>query len=371
MSFGRNEKANEGLPSSEEYRPEATNDVAVRAAEPDQQYPEYGLDKRPLEYQKPVYDDDGSLTDHEWVDTGRRLVRRNGEFVADVSDRFKLVPNEKVVAAANDAARELGAVPFNDFSGDWYIPLDGHVYQDAARHRVHALYAWDDPVDVGGGDTIQFGFAVHNSIDGSQSFEVGLFSFRHACANMVLMGVGGEGMNFDNREVLAHTTRHHTDSLDVSTEELTALIEETMTFAPEISETYRAWREEVIEPQQVVELIDRLPDSDLPEWISTVQEGIDKLRTERALDALGVDEDADPSEIDQSLLSEVQAEEVLVEDDDVETLVDAARPDSQTAWETYNAITESVWHSDTSNDQTKDRKFSKLHRVMEPAEGVR
>jgi hypothetical protein len=374
---------------SSEYDAESLGNARLRAGEPEQQHPEFGLETVPLQYGKPLADFEDRSTAVEidedegvgWEDTRRRLVRRNGEFVSDVSSRFKLVPNEKVVAAANNAAKRLGAVPFNEYGDsddDWYIRLDKHVFQDPARHRVHALYAWEDPVDItGDGDTVQFGFAVHNSIDGSQSFEVGLFSFRHACANMVTMGIGGQGQDFDQREVYAHTKRSHTKSLDVDVDELQAIIEEVITFADDVKEGYREFRETIISEEQIIDLIDRLPAKDLPDWIDasnrkkderdgrSVAELLDAAR-ERRIEDMKEEADSDieigPSDIEltpdekQSIAAEAMAEH---------------EKGDETMWETYNSVTEAVWHSDSTSDQTKDRKFKQLHRVMPPAEGIR
>jgi hypothetical protein len=384
----RGDKMASGMPDADEYDTDSLGNAMIRAGDPEQQHGEYGLETIPVEYARPLGEDEDASASKSnveadpdkgvmWEDTGRRLVRRNGQYVSDVSSQFKLVPNERVVTAANKAAKRLGAVPFHDFSGDWFIELDDHVFQDHKRHRVHALYAWEDPVDIGDGDTVQFGFAVHNSIDGSQSFEVGLFSFRHACANMVTMGVNGQGQNWDQRDVYAHTERRHTKSLDVDADELAAIIEGVMTFADDVKEGYREWRKQFITPEQVLGLIDRLPAKDLPDWMAqsyrredeeeeenSPEPVADRLEAAREQKALDLHDDADD-------ITDVDAESVALDTDRVESIVESARPDDETAWETYNSVTESVWHDPGSSDKTKDRKFSKLHRVMEPAEGVR
>lgn len=162
MSQRNDDYAREGLPRADDYAPEKIGTASLSADEPEVKYEKYGLETVPLL--------------HDGEDTGRRLVRRNGKFVADVSSEYKLLPNERVAEQANEVARELGADPFHEFSGDWFVPLDDHVFQDPDRHRVHAVYAWDH--DEVGGDSLEYGYGVHNSIDGSQSFSVGLFTFR-------------------------------------------------------------------------------------------------------------------------------------------------------------------------------------------------
>jgi hypothetical protein len=233
-----------------EYQPEAVGTADLSAGDPETTYEQFGLETVPIL--------------HNGNDTGRRFIRRNGDIIADVSDDYELVPNEYVVRAANQVARELGAEPFHEFSGDWFIRLDDHVFQDNDGRRVHALYAWDDPVEYGDDDSIQFGFAVHNSIDGTLAFQTGLFSFRHACQNMVTMGVKGRGMGFDDRDVLAHSSHKHTSGLDVDETALAVKIEDTMALADDIDERYRAWRDEFITVDQIQGLLRRMPAKDLP-----------------------------------------------------------------------------------------------------------
>lgn len=332
--------------SQVEYEPQHIGNAVLEAGEPEQVFREYALEKVPV------------LLDGE--DTGRRLIRRNGQYLADVSTRYHLVPNEHVVKAANQVAKELGAVPFHDFSGDWFIKLDDHVFQDKAGRRVHALYAWDDPVAIAPDDEIQMGFAVHNSIDGSLSFQMGLFTFRHACQNMVTMGMNNQGMSFDDREVVQYDSRRHTSGLDVEVEQLAQEIEEMMLVTDDISDTYRSWRDQFVTVDDVLGLIDRLPSKDLPDWMdnrdvpvsdreqTSIAESLDQARENESLDG-------------EDRLTQERAESIARD----------GLHGTETRWGVYNDITESVWHDRASSDLTKDRKFTKLHRVMEPADGVR
>jgi len=329
-----------------EYDPSAVGTANLSAGEPldDRTFPEYGLETVPI------------LLDGE--DTGRRFIRRNGDFVADVSDRYHLVPNEHAVHAANQVAEELGAVPFDEFGGDWYIPLDDHVFLDRGGTRVHALYAWDD--SRVGEDDLSYGFAVHNSIDGSLSFQTGLFTFRHACQNMVLMGMDGRGMGFDDREVIAYDSHTHTSGLDVDIEGLADYIEEAMLVVEDIDDSYRAWRDEFVTVDDVLGLLDRLPSKDLPDWI----DARDKPQADRPGDSIAaVLDDARGNE-------DLDGEDALSEANTTRIVRDGLHG-TETYWSLYNDVTESIWHDGGTSDRTKDRKFTKLHRVRAPAEGVR
>lgn len=320
--------------SDVEYDPEAIGTAEFSAGDPDTRFDDYGLETVPIL--------------HHGQDTGRRFIRRNGQLIADVSSDYELVPNETVVHAANEAAQRLGATPFNEFSGDWYVTLDDHVFQDSDGRRVHALYAWDEPVEYGDGDSIQFGFAVHNSIDGTLAFQVGLFTFRHACANMVTMGVKGRGMSFDQRDVVAHQSHKHTSGLDIDIDALATTIQDTMALGDTVDERYRAWRDQFITVGQVKGLLQRMPAKDLPEWITDIGDQLDAARENQDLEG-----------------------EVGLSEERVDSIVRDMLPANETVWSTYNDLTESIWHDSSTNDMTKDRKFTQLHRVFEPAPNLR
>lgn len=316
-------------PTAPDYDPDLIGTADIDAGTPDQVWSEYGLEMVPVKL-------DGQ-------DTGRRLILRNGKFIADVTDRYKLLPNERAVNAADAVANELGAVPFDDFDGDWFIPLKDNVVMDEEGRRVHALYAWDDPVRLGDGDEIQMGFAVHNSIDASLGFHVGLFTFRHACANMVWMGVHDDGMAFDDRDVVVNGMRKHTSGLQVDNDALQARVKNVLMLADEVSETYDQWREQFVTESHIEEMLKRLPEKDLPKWVRDIGDVLDRAKGNGTL-----------------------GEAVTTED-----LIRAEMPATETVWTTYNDLSESVWHDDDTSDSTKMMKFKDLHRVFPPAQGVR
>jgi hypothetical protein len=325
----------EGLPTADDYNPDANYGLDVEIGDQEQTWDDYGLALQPV------------ILDGE--DTGRRLLTRNGKFVADVSDQYKVLPNERAVSVANQVAQDLGAVPFHDFDGDWYVQLDDHVFQNEERTRSHALYAWDDPFFVGG-DEVQFGFAVHNSIDGSLAFQVGLFTFRHACANMVFMGVEGEGMSFDQREVIQHESHQHTKGLDVDPESLKAWIKAALTMKDTVSEAYNAWRDRTISVEEVSDLIQmarnrRLAGNDLPGWMADLDDHLAEI-------------EEDFEEDDEQMPWEMRAK-----------TIEANIPQAENVWDTYNGLTENIWHSDSTNDQSKRQKFKQVHQVMNPHAG--
>jgi len=324
-------RANAGLPTAEDYDPEAIGQASLEAGDPEQTWTEYGLEMVPV------------LMDGK--DTGRRIVRRNGEFVTDASAGYKLLPNERAVEAANQVAQDLGAEPFHEFDGDWFINLDDHVYQDSNRHRVHALYAWQQG-EIGD-DSMEYGFAVHNSIDGSLGFNVALFSFRHACQNMVHIGTNSfmedRSLGVESqRSILSADQHKHTSGLDVDVDGLKQRVEQTLLLVDDIDATYESWRDEIIEPEQVDTLLRRMPYKDLPSWAKEIADALEVAA-----------EHEDLEEGTEGLTPQRRAD-----------IIRAESPSATTKWDAYNDLTQAVWHDERTSDTSKRRKFRDVHKAF-------
>lgn len=317
-------------------------DINISLGSPEQVWTDYALEILPIKL-------DGS-------DTGRRLIMRNGEMLGAVSDQYRLIPNEEVVSAADEIAADLGAVPFDDFTGDWFVKLQNNVFMDEEGRRAHALYAWNDPVPVGGDDEVQVGFGVHNSIDGSMGLRVGLFTFRHACANMVFMGLGQGGMDFDQRNVLSHSAKKHTKNLEI--EQLRAWIEETVGYAPSVIDAYKRWTSDELSRSDAVALLQmaragRLSRrNDVPEWIQNAVEYTEDL-DEQVREG---QEDLDGQQFVNGLPQ-----------DKVADIAEAFRPQGELMWDTYNDLTANLWHAESTNDQSKMQKMRQVHKVFDPS----
>lgn len=134
------------------------------------------------------------------------------QIMAQHTMAYKVVPFSQSLKASDDVATEIGAVPFNEFKGPWFTKATAHTMFDKMGKQMHALYAFNQPVEIQPGDTIQLGFSIHNSYDKSTSLGGGFFTFRHACQNMFFMGMGKRGMGFDTRKVLAYFSASHTKS---------------------------------------------------------------------------------------------------------------------------------------------------------------
>ena len=145
--------------------------------------------------------------------SGYKAITQDDNLVAVVSDQYKLIPNQEAVKVADQAAELAGLVPFDKFSGEWLTRLSNHVITDHEKHRVHALYASNQPYAVQG-EKMHIGVGVHNSIDGSTGFGCGIFTFFIARAlNMVLAGMRGYTQEFDQRKTIEGIYKRHTAGL--------------------------------------------------------------------------------------------------------------------------------------------------------------
>jgi Domain of unknown function (DUF932). len=221
------------------------------------------------------------------------------------------------------------------------------VFQNQGRTRVHALYAHEKGTVAG--DEIQFGVAVHNSIDGSLALRVSLFSFRHACANMIWMGTGTVREAFaesveGEREVIRTDVRKHTSGLDVDA--LQQYVRDVALATEGVHETYKTWAERRITLDEAEELIRRreknyLSGSDVPEWVNEAKDAI---------------------------ADHVEARGRIT-DEEYREIVETYKPAART-WDTFNALTDAVWHNESTNDDTKRRKMKQINRVFDPTESV-
>lgn len=250
--------------------------------------------------------------------TGYKAIVKSGKVVYIGSDDYKLFPNEEMQTIADQAALQLGAVPFDKFTGSWFNRTDKHVFLTGKNEaQAHALYTFNGAYDIGGGDTINLGFAVHNSINGSMGFSIGAFTFRHACSNMVFMGFKGNSMQFDNRECLSYTYNKHTKSMEVNPEKLKAIIREVVENSQNILVQYKRYKETEIKLEVAKRLIKRLPEKYIPDYIKIE----DKTK-------------------EVSLLS---------------------TPD---LWQVYNDITAVIWHNEKTDYTTKQHLFNQLHSAL-------
>jgi len=272
--------------------------MEIKFGELDNRWEQYGLIEAPLIF--------------NGKDTRYKAVIREGSLINVVGKGYQLLPNEEAVKLADMAAKMAGLVPFTEFSGTWIVRMADHVILDKDGTRVHALYAHQGHFEVNG-EEMHLGVGVHNSIDGTLAFECGVFTFRHACANMVLAGTRHFQMAFDMRRTIDYVYRRHTAGLDPLKADLKGTILAVMEKANLMIEAYEALATE-----------------------KATDELIQKIRKSRLSNRV--------------LPDYVREPEVRVED--------------LTQWEVYNDITELIWHNAKSGMKTKTFQMDTLHRLI-------
>lgn len=262
-------------------------------------------------------------------DIHRKVIFRGNTPLAILSNRYQLLPNEEAVAIADEIAEKAGLVPFDKFTGPWIIRMGAdqkHVINYGRNEtRMQAMYAINEKYMVGP-DDMYIGVAMHNSIDGSSEFGLGVFTFRQACNNMVIVAGKRNWQFYYRREDHGHTLKYmakrHTKSLDPSKGELTFVVAEVMDFAKSIIDGYK----QMLTEKVTQELIDKLKKSplskrQLPDYITTKEENLTPV-----------------TDLSQ--------------------------------WTLYNDITAKIWHNPKSGFGSKEAQFNVLHKVM-PLQVVR
>lgn len=234
-------------------------------------------------------------------DTGYKAVLRDDEMVAVVRKGYSLFPNEEALALADQAAKLVGLDRFTvKMPG---ARSQGNIIWGKKRHRMKAIYLPPGFHRVDG-DEVNVGVSVHNSIDGSQSFGCGVFTFRGVCSNGVIFG----------KKDIRSIRHHHTRGLQVALERLQHTMILMMEQSLDIVESYRRMAAQKV-----------------------TQELLKKIATDRF--------------IPKKILPDYALEE-------------QATIPKLTEWEVYNDVTQAIWHNDTTGLKTKGLQFDALHKIM-------
>ena len=274
--------------------------LKINFGSPDLTWDRYGLAETPILF-------NGAKTPY-------KAITRENKLVTILGNGYKVLPNEEAVKIADEAAEMAGLVPFHEFSGEWFQRMEKHVIYDKDQARVHALYASNKHYDVNG-EKMHIGVGVHNSIDGTTAFGCGIFTFRHACANMVLAGTRKYTQQFDQRKTIEYIYQRHTASLNPVTGDLKNKILTVMDRANEIISTYQRMATEKA-TQQLIERLrkSRLSAKVLPDYVAKPEEAIP--------------------------------------------------PADLTQWQLYNDITAAIWHNAKAGLRTKQHRFNVLHQII-------
>ncbi|MCK5604532.1 DUF932 domain-containing protein [Candidatus Pacearchaeota archaeon] len=255
--------------------------------------------------------------------SGNKAIFQNGDLAHIASSRYTLIPNETVLEVMDELAAQVGAKKFHEFTGQWYCKTDTHYVQDG--HRIHALYAFDEPVEVAPGDTVQMGWSAHNSIDGSCSLHGGIFQFRHACSNMFLLGYKSNmGMSFDDRKVLDKYYQRHVGELP-DWAEFQNRVELLIKQCRAKLEMFRISVEVETNQDFANSIIRQLPRKVWPSYV-----------------------------------------DLAVQERETDPLV-AVLTGSHTVWGTFNDLTEAIWHDPKTGMTRKMEEFKHIDRMVEVA----
>lgn len=105
-------------------------------------------------------------------DTGRVWITQHGKFLADVSDKYHLIPNELVSQAGDAIAKRVGA------------NLWKHKQTETRMYRYYLC----PQEKIGPNRELNPGFLLVNSMDGSTSARFQAFMYRAVCENGMIFG---------------------------------------------------------------------------------------------------------------------------------------------------------------------------------------
>jgi hypothetical protein len=254
--------------------------------------------------------------------TGYKAIVRTGAvpgLVAITHQTYKLYPHEEALAVADDLAKVVGAKRLDKLPrvGHQFL-IHGQANRDSVRvnahtsfsthgNRMNAFYLLDDEFSIEKKDTVRLGFSVHNAIDGSRTFGADGFTYRTICTNGVIV----------RDKSIAWLRFVHSKNMDISRknmgESLGLLVERTR----QLVRIYKEWSDLELEKKTAEQLVSRIPDKYLPDFIETEKKKFSRI--------LG----------------------------------------SHSLWDTYNAITQPLWHG-KGEMVYKENIYERLHRVLVP-----
>jgi hypothetical protein len=323
-----------GIDNMLPVKPEAKVAETAKAAKPSEQkspYPKPSQNKVVMEIVKDF--PDLPYTVQRLVvngqDFGSAQVWRGDEFIADVRAGYELLPNEYVLTWTDEVAKEVGAVPWHEYEGEWFNKAEKHVIyggRDGKDTQMHALYTWNKQFEVRKNDKISLGFSIHNSIDRSMGLGGGFFTYRHACTNMFFMGFKGRGMDFDERVTQAYFYKRHTS---------------------EIAKGYLKdlMRLLIAEGEQAIALIRALDERKLTQQ-----------KAERLWDIVGKNVLQDEAKPFSDYIKVVEGK------NDKPDRYELTKPVSE--YDVWNDLTDHVTHDPDMVTQTKLLKFGKIDRLL-------
>lgn len=185
----------------------------------------------------PVFHRNGG--DPEDIPSRRAVVRTDtGEALAVVSDRYQLVPHQRILEVVEQALVPLDVGP---------APRGVYVDRNGARMRaIFKFPALAKPVRKD--DTVCPCLKIHNTYDGTSRIGIHIGAFRFVCTNLA---VGGGGV-FAGGFMSAHVG-------EIPLEEVAAQLASYLLAFEQIVELYRSWIKQPLDCGRLSDVVSRLP----------------------------------------------------------------------------------------------------------------
>lgn len=173
------------------------------------------------------------------IPSRRAVVRTDtGEALAVVSDRYQLVPHQRILEVVEQALVPLDVGP---------APRGIYVDRNGARMRaIFKFPALQKPIR--GDDTVCPCLRIHNTYDGTSRIGIHIGAFRFVCTNLA---VGGGGV-FAGGFMSVHTG-------EIPLEEVAAQLANYLLAFEEIVALYRTWLGQPLDRARLAEVIADLP----------------------------------------------------------------------------------------------------------------
>ncbi|MEM2365663.1 MAG: hypothetical protein QXL06_01840 [Nitrososphaerota archaeon] len=231
-----------------------------------------------------------------------KAIVRDNTLVNITSRQYRLLPNEVALAAADEAAAEIGAVKIAD-----YLDPTG---------RLYVLYDIKSDVEIIKNVKSKLGIYVYNSVDGSLAFGASILNILEKNSKRFYSFMPPHFMTtfLSPEAAIAIVRKMHRMSLDVEVEKISTKLKALVDRAIEAAEIFRLWSEIKIDEEISKVLLGRLPQVYLPHYIKAMSEGV--------------------------------------------TLTELL-----TVWDAYVDISENIWTSSSGKKASIDRKFE-LYRML-------
>jgi len=255
--------------------------------------------------------------------TGYKAILRGEKLVAISHQSYKLYPHEEALAMADDLARTVNAKPIGRVPNAGHLILRGtardnatgdargfeHITASTQGNRMNAFYLLEQEHKITNekGDVVQVGFSVHNAIDGSRTFGADGFTFRLICTNGAIV----------RDKSIAWLRFVHSKNMDISKKNMTQSLSQLVERTKYLVTVYQQWSKLELEKKIAEQLVQRIPDKYLPDFIETEKDKFSRIVGKHSL------------------------------------------------WDTYNAITQPLWHG-KGEMVYKENLYEKLHRTLVP-----